>query len=197
MFHHSDFDNINNNNNNNNDDDFIQDNPICLICLTSQEDDPSNNECVVLNTSCSTCRYYTHDSCFAIWFDKRNKCVWCRNRIEEGYDTPPYYDSDDNNNDVDDNNNNDVDDDTSGFDSIIVLNPFRNHSIHTNTILSHRQRPHSVAISSSTHSFIHSHQGLFYSNIYNCILFIQFIGLCVMLYSCFLILRFCYPSPEL
>lgn len=176
MFTHSNFDDINES----------IDNPTCLICLTSQEDDPSNNECVVLNTSCSTCKYYTHDSCFAEWFSKRNKCVWCRNRIEEGYDTPPYSDDD-----VLDANNHNVsdDDELSGFGSVIILNPFRGHSIHTPDIR-HRQRPHSVAISSSTQSSLHIHQELFYSNIFNYILFIQLIGLAVMIYSSILVLRF-------
>jgi hypothetical protein len=148
----------------------------CLICLTSREDDPSNNESVVLNTSCPTCKYYTHESCFYQWLIKQNKCVWCRNTIEEGYDIPL---SDD-----------DVNTELSNFDSIIIMNPFIGHSIHTNTIFPHYSFPQhpSIPIYSYTQS-THLYQRVSYYNIYNCFRFTQFIGWIVALYSGFLVVR--------
>ena len=177
------------------------DSPRCLICLTSQQDDPSNNECVVLNTSCPTCTYYTHDSCFAMWFDKRNKCVWCRNRIEDGYDTPSLYGSD-NENDISQDNLHEDDnyDQISDIGTIVILNPYRDYSIYTHNNISIREQQHNPAFSSSTRPFIHSPNERVYYNIYNCVLFAQFLGLVIMLYASFLVLQifhFMFQSSKL
>jgi hypothetical protein len=157
----------------------------CLICLMSHHD-PCNNECIVLNTSCPTCKYYTHDSCFAEWFSKRNKCVWCRKRIEEGYDTPP-DDDDDNNHEVTHTND---DDDFSPF-GVVIMNPFRGPNfIRDNHTIFSRRMPNSSGQQHVPHNIHFFHrQNILYYHFNACILFTQLLGACVILYSGYIVLH--------
>jgi hypothetical protein len=53
----------------------------CIICLVENNDE-TNKEPVVINHVCKNCSYYVHDSCFSSWYEKHNKCIICRNKID-------------------------------------------------------------------------------------------------------------------
>ena len=57
------------------------DNRSCVICLI-RENEPCNVETISLNQTCKTCKYYVHDSCFSNWYEKYNKCIICRRKID-------------------------------------------------------------------------------------------------------------------
>ena len=57
------------------------DNRSCIICLAENKDE-TNKEPVVINHVCKNCCYYVHDSCFSNWYEKHNKCIICRERID-------------------------------------------------------------------------------------------------------------------
>lgn len=62
------------------------DNRTCIICLAENKDE-TNKEPIVINNVCKSCCYYVHDSCFSSWYEKHNKCIICRNKIDMTYDS--------------------------------------------------------------------------------------------------------------
>jgi len=62
------------------------DNRTCIICL-SENNDETNKEAIVINHVCKSCSYYVHDSCFSNWYEKHNKCIICREKIDMAYDS--------------------------------------------------------------------------------------------------------------
>tara|TARA_Y100000389_G_C17459216_1_gene520428 strand:- start:134 stop:754 length:621 start_codon:yes stop_codon:yes gene_type:complete len=62
------------------------DNRSCIICLAENKDE-TNKEPIVINNVCKSCSYYVHDSCFSNWYEKHNKCIICREKIDMTYDS--------------------------------------------------------------------------------------------------------------
>ena len=58
----------------------------CIICLVENNDE-TNKEPIVINHVCKNCSYYVHDSCFSSWYEKHNKCIICREKIDMTYDS--------------------------------------------------------------------------------------------------------------